>query len=247
MEPGLQINDLRVERDGQEIVKGVTLAVASGKLVALLGPNGSGKSSLVSALMGHPLCVVTGGTATLDGEPLGGLPPEERARRGLFLSVQNPPEVPGVTVASFLRAAFTAVSGEKVGVAEFRERLRLLIEQMRLDPALLNRGLNEGFSGGERKRLEMLQLALLEPRYALLDETDSGLDVDALKTVADGVRSAVERGAGVLLITHNPRVLEMIAPDEVHILCHGRIVASGGAELAAKVAEGGYAAAGCEA
>jgi Fe-S cluster assembly ATP-binding protein len=243
----LSITDLRVTRDGKEIIKGLSLAVRPGELVALLGPNGSGKTTLVTALMGHPKSVISGGEARLDGELVNDLAPDERARRGLFLSVQQPPEIPGVTVSSFLRAAFSAVSGATVGVADFRARLIKECDALRLDKAFLARGLNVGFSGGERKRLEMLQLALLAPKYALLDETDSGLDVDALRIVADGVRAALARGCGVLLITHNPAVLEDLAPTQVHVLCHGRLVASGNSDLATKVAKEGYAAAGCEA
>jgi Fe-S cluster assembly ATP-binding protein len=243
----LQITDLQVTRDGKEIIHGLTLSVQPGELVALLGPNGSGKSTLVTALMGHPKSVISGGQAHLDGELINDLAPDERARRGLFLSVQHPPEIPGVTVSSFLRAAFSAVSGETVGVADFRVRLIAACDALHMDKAFLGRGLNVGFSGGERKRLEMLQLALLAPKYALLDETDSGLDVDALRIVADGVRAALARGCGVLLITHNPAVLADLAPAQVHVLCNGRIVATGDQTLATKVAKEGYAAAGCEA
>lgn len=242
MEKQLKISDLRASRDGKEIVRGVSLEVRPGELVVLIGPNGSGKSSLVSAVAGHPKLAVDGGEVSLDGEGLLPLTPDERARRGLFLSVQHPPEIPGVTVGSFLRAAFTAVSGEDVGVADFRERLVKEMDALKMDKAFLGRGLNEGFSGGERKRLEMLQLAVLAPRYALLDETDSGLDVDALQAVTDGVTAALARGAGVLLITHNPRVLEALRPSAVHVMGGGRIVASGGPELAERVGREGYAA-----
>lgn len=245
MDKQLLIEELHVAREGQEIVKGVTLAVRPGELTVLLGPNGSGKTSLVSALMGHPRYRVTGGRLSLDGADLAPLTADARARLGLFLSVQHPPEIPGVTVSSFLRAAWSAVAGEAVGVAAFRERLLEQVAVLKMDKAFLTRGLNEGFSGGERKRLEMLQLAVLEPRYALLDETDSGLDVDALKIVTESVTRALARGAGVLLITHNPRVLEELQPQAVHVLCGGRLVASGGAEVARRVAQEGYASFGC--
>jgi Fe-S cluster assembly ATP-binding protein len=241
----LEINNLHVSREGREVVHGVSLTVPAGRLVALLGPNGSGKSSLVSAVMGHPSFEVTEGEVRLDGESVVGRPADERARLGLFLSLQHPPEVPGVTVGSFLRAAWSAVSAESVGMAAFRERLVRLLTEVGLDPSFLGRGLNEGFSGGERKRLEMLQLALLEPRYALLDETDSGLDVDALKTIGAGISAALARGAGVLIITHNPKVLEVVKPDAVLVLCSGRVVASGGPELATKIAEQGYCGVAC--
>jgi Fe-S cluster assembly ATP-binding protein len=241
----LTIRDLRVERDGNAVVRGVSLSVPAGGAVALLGPNGSGKTSLVSALMGHPGFKVTGGAAALDGVDLLGLGPDERARRGLFLSMQQPPEVPGVTVGSFLRAAFGAVSDEQVGMAEFRERLVARMRELGMNPDFLGRGLGEGFSGGEKKRLEMLQLAVLRPKYALLDETDSGLDVDALGLVADGVERARAAGTGILIITHNPQVLARLNPGAVHVLCQGVIRASGGMDLAERIAERGYCAAGC--
>jgi Fe-S cluster assembly ATP-binding protein len=246
MENNLEIRDIRVSRDGREVVGGVSLTVPAGGLVALLGPNGSGKTSLVSAVMGHPNYRIEGGDVLIGGESLLALGVDERARRGLFLSLQHPPEVPGVTVGSFLRAAWAAVSAETVGMADFRGRLVEELEAVRLGPEFLGRGLNEGFSGGEKKRLEMLQLAVLAPKFAMLDETDSGLDVDGLTIVTEGVKRALGRGAGVLIITHNPKVLERLEPSEVHVLCSGHVKASGGSELAARIAKEGYCSVGCQ-
>jgi len=245
MKSKLEIKGLKVSREGREVVKDVSLAVAEGELVALLGPNGSGKTSLVSAVMGHPHYQVDGGDVLIDGESILDLAADERARRGLFLSLQHPPEVPGVTVGSFLRAAWTAVSDETVGMADFRKRLLDELKTVGLSDRFLARGLNEGFSGGEKKRLEMLQMAVLSPRFVMLDETDSGLDVDALGIVTRGVEQAIARGAGVLIITHNPKVLENLKPNRVSVLCSGQVTATGGADLAAEIAEKGYCGVRC--
>lgn len=237
----LKIENLHVSREGKEIVKGVTLEIPAGEVHALMGPNGSGKSSLANALMGHPKYAVTAGSVSLDGEDVTALPPDKKAALGLFLSMQHPPEVPGVSVAHFLRVVTTTARREPVSVADFRKMLKEKMAELKIDPAFMNRSLNEGFSGGEKKRMEILQLALLEPKYAVLDETDSGLDVDALKIVTDGVSRAREKGMGVLLITHYARILRHLVPDRVHVLSDGAIARSGGKELADEIEKEGYA------
>lgn len=237
----LIIEKLHVSREGKDIVKGVSLEVAPGSVHALMGQNGSGKSSLANALMGHPKYDVTGGTITLDGEDITQLPPNERAAKGLFLSMQHPPEVHGVTVAHFLRIITTTARREPLSVAEFRKLLVVKMAELQIDQAFMNRGLNEGFSGGEKKRMEILQLSLLNPKYAVLDETDSGLDVDALKIVSDGVKKLREQGMGVLLITHHTRILRDLVPDVVHVMKDGMLVAEGGKELADEIESQGFA------
>jgi Fe-S cluster assembly ATP-binding protein len=243
MESGLKINNLQVEREGLEIVKGVTLEIKPGETHALMGPNGSGKSSLANALMGHPKYVVTGGSVTIDGEDITTLGPDEKAKRGLFLSMQYPPEVPGVTVAHFLRVITTTARREPISIPQFREILKEKLQLLQIDPAFLQRSLNEGFSGGEKKRMEILQLALLEPKFAILDETDSGLDVDALKVVTDGIARIREThpDMGILLITHYARILDRLPPQHVHVLAGGKIVRSGGRELVDEIERDGYA------
>ena len=236
----LKIENLRVTREGNEIVKGVTLEIPAGEVHALMGPNGSGKSSLANALMGHPKYEVTGGSVTVDGDEVTGLKPNEKAAKGLFLSMQHPPEVPGVSVSHFLRVVTTTARREPVSVADFRKLLKEKMADLKIDPAFMNRSLNEGFSGGEKKRMEILQLALLEPKYAILDETDSGLDVDALRTVAEGINTVRTNDMGILLITHYQRILNYITPDFVHIMVDGRIARSGGRELALEVENNGY-------
>jgi len=206
----------------------------------LMGQNGSGKSSLANALMGHPKYIITDGTISIDDEDLTQLKPNERAAKGLFLSMQHPPEVSGVTVAHFLRVITTTARREPLSVVDFRKLLKEKMADLKIDAAFMNRGLNEGFSGGEKKRMEILQLALLEPKYAVLDETDSGLDVDALRIVSDGVKKLREKGMGVLLITHHTRILQDLVPDKVHVLKDGLIVADGGAELAAEIEKEGF-------
>ncbi|HTK04273.1 MAG TPA: Fe-S cluster assembly ATPase SufC [Candidatus Eisenbacteria bacterium] len=237
----LKIENFHVTREGKEIVKGVTLEIPAGEVHALMGPNGSGKSSLANALMGHPKYEVTGGSVLLDGDDVTALKPNEKAAKGLFLSMQHPPEVPGVSVSHFLRVVTTTSRREPVSVADFRKLLKEKMADLKIDPAFMNRSLNEGFSGGEKKRMEILQLALLEPKYAILDETDSGLDVDALKIVTEGVSRAREKGMGVLLITHYTRILKHLVPDRVHVLSDGAIVKSGGKELAEEIEREGYA------
>jgi Fe-S cluster assembly ATP-binding protein len=236
----LKIENLRVAREGKEIVKGVSLEIKPGEVHALMGPNGSGKSTLANALMGHPKCAILGGTITIDGQDVTTLPPHERAKLGLFLSVQSTPEIPGLTFGSFLRAAWNALKGEKVGPLEFKAKLDAALARFKMDPAFARRGLNEGFSGGEKKRAEIIQLAVLEPKYAVLDETDAGLDVDALKVVAEGINSLRGPKLGVLLITHYAKMLELVKPDHVHVIRDGKLVASGGPELAKKIEQEGF-------
>ncbi len=241
MPKSLKIENLHVTREGKEIVKGVSLEIPAGEIHALMGPNGSGKSSLANALAGHPKYTITSGSVIVDGEDITALKPDEKAKRGLFLSMQYPPEIPGVTVAHFLRVMTTAARQKPVSVAEFRVILKEKIEALKIDPAFMQRSLNEGFSGGEKKRMEILQLALLEPKYAVLDETDSGLDVDALEIVTNGIAKARSAEMGTLLITHYTRILKHLVPDRVHVLVDGMIVRSGGPELAEQIEREGYA------
>ena len=236
----LEIRDLKVEVDGTEILRGVNLDLDQGKTLALMGPNGSGKSTLAYAIAGHPAYRITGGTITFEGNELPELTPDERARLGVFLAMQYPVEVPGVSLTNFLRTALNAVSGEDVPIREFMTRLRSEMAELGVDESFLQRSVNEGFSGGEKKRFEILQAALLRPRLAVLDETDSGLDVDALKIVAEGVNRLQGPELGVLIITHYTRILRYIRPDEVHVMFEGRIVATGGPELADELEEHGY-------
>jgi len=237
----LKIENLHVSREGKDIVQGVSLEVGPGEVHALMGPNGSGKSSLANALMGHPKYVITNGTIVLDDEDVTSLKPNERAGKGLFLSMQHAPEVPGVSVAHFLRVITTTARREPVSVAEFRVLLKEKMAELKMDPAFMQRSLNDGFSGGEKKRMEALQLALLAPKYAVLDETDSGLDVDALKIVAEAVAKARAAGMGALVITHSTRILSLLAPDKVSVLSAGKIVRTGGPELAEQIEKEGYA------
>ena len=236
----LVIEDLHVSVDAKEILRGVDLTVEQGKVHALMGPNGSGKSTLAYALAGHPRYQVTQGKVTFKGEDVLTLTPDERARLGMFLAMQYPVEVPGVSVTNFLRTAINAVRDEDIPVRQFAKELR---EQMRLldmDGRFAERSLNEGFSGGEKKRHEIMQLLLLDPTLALLDETDSGLDIDALKLVAQGINRFRGPEKAVLLVTHYQRILNYVQPDFVHVLIDGRIVASGGRELAQELEAKGY-------
>jgi Fe-S cluster assembly ATP-binding protein len=236
----LEIRDLTVEVDDTAILNGVNLDLDKGTTIALMGPNGSGKSTLAYAIAGHPAYEVTGGTIRWQGTDLTELAPDERARLGVFLAMQYPVEVPGVSVTNFLRTALNATSGEEVPVRQFMQRLKAEMAELGVDESFLQRSVNEGFSGGEKKRFEILQMALLKPALAVLDETDSGLDVDALKTVAEGVDRLRGPDLGTLIITHYTRILRYIRPDEVHVMSEGRIVASGGAELADELEERGY-------
>ncbi len=238
--PLLEIDALRANVAGNEILTGLNLTVRPGEVHAIMGPNGSGKSTLANTLMGNPRYEVTGGEVRFLGEALDGMAPDERARRGLFLAFQYPVAVPGVTVVNFLRQAVNAVRGEEVPVREFRQELFQKMELLKVDRDFARRYLNDGFSGGEKKRAEMLQLAMLQPRMAVLDETDSGLDIDALRTVADGVNALMNENMGLLLITHYQRLLNYIKPQFVHVLIDGRIVRSGGPELAEELEASGY-------
>ena len=237
----LSIKDLHIEVEGEEIVKGVTLSVKSNEIVAIMGPNGSGKSTLVNTIMGHPKYKVTKGEILMDGKDMTEASPDERAKAGLFLSFQYPSEVSGVSIANFLRTAVNELRGIKISVPDFMKLLKERMQLLDMDSAFSKRYLNEGFSGGEKKRNEILQLAVLEPKIALLDETDSGLDIDALKAVANGVNKVREKtGMGVLVVTHYQRLLNYIKPDKVHIMMEGKILKSGGAELALEIEEKGY-------
>jgi Fe-S cluster assembly ATP-binding protein len=235
--------------DGTEIVRGVDLAVATNEVHAIMGPNGSGKSTLAYALMGHPAYQITEGEILLDGENVVEMEADERAQRGLFLAFQYPHAVPGVTVASFLRAAVNALRKARAGgvddpikIPAFRKELTTAMDSLKVPKDLMGRYLNDGFSGGEKKRVEILQMALLKPRIAVLDETDSGLDIDALKIVAEGVKGLVGPEMGAVVITHYQRILNYITPDFVHVLVDGRIVAEGGPELAHTLEAEGYEA-----
>ena len=236
----LEIRDLWASIDGEMILKGVNLVLPKGQVHALMGPNGAGKSTLGKILAGDPEYQVEKGDILLDGESILDLSPDERARRGLFLAFQYPVEVPGVTMANFLRLALQARLGREVGVAEFWTKVKKALELLDWDEGYLSRYLNEGFSGGEKKRNEILQLLVLEPTYAILDETDSGLDIDALKVVARGVNAMRGAGFGALVITHYQRLLNYIVPDRVHVMMDGREVAEGGPELALELEARGY-------
>lgn len=236
----LEIRDLWVNVDGTPILKGVNLTLPRGEVHALMGPNGAGKSTLGKVIAGDPGYEVVKGEILLDGEDISGLEPDERARKGLFLAFQYPVEVPGVTIANFLRLALQARYGKEVPLTEFYSKLQRAIETLEWDEAYVTRYLNEGFSGGEKKRNEILQLMVLEPSYAILDETDSGLDIDALKIVAKGVNAMRGPEFGALVITHYQRLLNYIVPDVVHVMMNGRIVKTGGRELALELEERGY-------
>ena len=241
----LRISDLRVdvetESGPKEILKGVNLTVRSGEVHAIMGPNGSGKSTLAYSIAGHPKYTITGGSVSLDGVELTELKVEERAKAGLFLAMQYPIEVPGVSVANFLRTAKTALSGEAPKVRTWVKEVNAALERVGLDGSFAARSLNEGFSGGEKKRNEIAQLELLNPKFAILDETDSGLDIDALRIVSEGVNRYTAQGErGLLLITHYTRILNYITPDYVHVFVDGRIAEEGGPELADQLEIEGY-------
>jgi Fe-S cluster assembly ATP-binding protein len=241
----LEIRDLHVTvasgDDEKEILRGVNLTVKAGETHAIMGPNGSGKSTLAYAIAGHPKYNVTSGTVTLDGEDVLSMSVDERARAGLFLAMQYPVEVPGVSVSNFLRTAVTAVRGEAPKLRVFGKEMKAAMDQLQIDPSFATRNLNEGFSGGEKKRHEILQLEMLKPKVAVLDETDSGLDVDALRIVSEGVnRFSASGDTGVLLITHYTRILRYVKPDFVHVFADGRIVEEGGSELAEQLESEGY-------
>jgi Fe-S cluster assembly ATP-binding protein len=241
----LHIKDLHVAVEEKEILRGVDLEVQQGEVHALLGPNGSGKSTLAGVIMGRPGYRVTGGDVIYQGESILALPPDERARRGLFLAFQYPVEVPGVSVVNFLRSAYNAVKnagddGKQMSALGFRKLLKEKMSLVGVDDDMVRRYVNQGFSGGEKKRMETLQLAVLQPAIAILDETDSGLDIDALKAVAGGINQLRGPDLGLLLITHYQRILDYVTPDRVHVLMAGRIVRSGGPELAKELEAKGY-------
>ena len=237
----LEVRDLSVSVEDKVILNGVSLTIKAGETHAIMGPNGSGKSTLAYSLAGHPKYTVTGGTVTLDGEDVLAMTVDQRARAGLFLAMQYPVEVPGVTVSNFLRTAATAVRGEAPSLRLWVKEQREAMAALDMDPAFATRNVNEGFSGGEKKRHEILQLELLKPKIAILDETDSGLDVDALRTVSQGVNRVRATGeTGTLLITHYTRILKYIEPDFVHVFVGGRIVEEGGKELADELEANGY-------
>ena len=236
----LKIENLHVEIDGGEIIKGLDLEVGQGEIHAIMGPNGSGKSTLANVLMGHPRYEVTEGSVTFLGQDVFELEPDERAKLGMFLAFQYPSEVPGVSVANFLRTAVNSVREEDLSPMEMYRLLQEKMAVMRMDPKFAERYLNEGFSGGEKKRNEILQLLMLEPKLAILDETDSGLDIDALQVVARGVNEMRAPDFSAVLITHYQRILRYIEPDRVHVMLDGRLVTSGGKELAEALEEKGY-------
>ena len=238
--PLLAIESLHVAVEGKEILKGLTLTVRAGEVHALMGPNGSGKSTLSFCLMGHPKYAVTSGSVLYRGESILALSPDERAKQGLFLAFQYPTAIPGVTIANFLRAALRGVRGSDVPVKEFRQTVKTQLKALGIPDAFMNRYVNDGFSGGEKKRLEILQLAVLNPTLAVLDETDSGLDIDALKTVAAGINALRSPERGMLVITHYQRLLNYVKPDVVHVMVDGRVARSGGPELALELEAQGY-------
>jgi Fe-S cluster assembly ATP-binding protein len=241
----LDIRDLHATVGEKEILRGISLSVGAGEIHAIMGPNGSGKSTLAQVLAGHPAYEVTGGTVTYDGEDLLAMAPEERAQKGLFLAFQYPVEIPGVTNGYFLRAGYNAIRKAKgldeVDLFEFDDIVKERLQLVDMDPGMLKRAVNSGFSGGEKKRNEILQMAVLEPRLAVLDETDSGLDIDALRVVSDGVNKLRRPDNATIVVTHYQRLLNYIVPDFVHVLVNGRIVQSGGKELALELEAHGYA------
>lgn len=236
----LEFKDVHVTVESKEVVKGVSLTVRQGEIHAIMGKNGSGKSSLSNALAGHPSYRITSGEATLDGKNLLEMAADERSRAGMFLAFQYPVAIPGVTVSNFLRTALQAHRGKNADMSDFRKLLRAEMKALDVDEAFVSRYLNDGFSGGEKKRIEILQMAVLGPRMAILDETDSGLDIDALKTVAEGINRFHNDNNGILLVTHYQRLLNYVKPDFVHVMMDGRLVKSGGPELALKLEERGY-------
>lgn len=240
----LEISNLQASVEGTQILKGIDLVVRPGEVHAIMGPNGSGKSTLSQVLAGNEAYDITGGEVTLDGKSLIEMPTEQRAREGIFLAFQYPVEIPGVSNLQFLRTAINSIreyrGEEEIDAVSFMKRAKEKIKQVNLDPAFLKRGVNEGFSGGEKKRNEIMQMLMLEPKLAILDETDSGLDIDALKVVADGVNALRSPERSVIMVTHYQRLLDYIVPDYVHVLAKGKIIKSGGKELALELEEKGY-------
>jgi Fe-S cluster assembly ATP-binding protein len=238
--PVLKITDVRVSVENKEVVKGVSLTINKGEVHALMGKNGSGKSSLSNALMGHPYYSITSGTAELNGESILEMEADERSKAGMFLAFQYPQAVPGVTVANFLRSALIAHRGADADMRGFRKELFAAMDNLEIDHGFAGRYVNDGFSGGEKKRLEILQLRLLAPTLALLDETDSGLDIDALKIVSKGINEFHSSETGILLVTHYQRMLNYVKPDFVHVMIDGEIVKTGGPEIALELEDQGY-------
>jgi Fe-S cluster assembly ATP-binding protein len=236
----LEIHDLHASVEGKEILTGIDLTVRQGEIHALMGPNGSGKSTLANVLMGRPGYAVTRGEIRFKGEDVLSLTPDQRAQRGLFLAFQYPTEVPGVSVVNFLRTAYKAVKGEDISALAFRKHMKEKMNLLDVEDSMVQRYVNQGFSGGEKKKNEVLQLAVLEPEIAILDETDSGLDIDSLKAVATGISELAGPDLGVLVITHYQRILNYITPDRVHVMMSGRIVKTGGPELAHELEQKGY-------
>jgi len=236
----LEVRGLRAAVERNEILKGIDLTIRQGETHAVMGPNGSGKSTLANVVMGRPGYVVTEGSVVFKGEDVTRLRPDERAKRGLFLAMQYPVEVPGVSVVNFLRTAYRNVKGDEISALAFRKHMKEKMDALGVEDAMVQRYVNQGFSGGEKKKVEVLQLAVLEPQIAILDETDSGLDIDSLKAVATGVSKLIGPELGVLLITHYQRILNYITPDFVHVMMAGRIVKEGGAALAHELEAKGY-------
>ena len=242
----LKIENLSVTAEDQPILKGLNLEIHQGKVHAIMGPNGTGKTTLAYTLMGHPRYIITSGNVALNGTDLLSLPPEERSKIGVFLAFQYPVAIPGVTVANFLRTAMNAhrksknPSDKGIPILEFRNLLTEKMKLLEMDPSMAGRYLNDGFSGGEKKRVEILQMAMLEPRIAILDETDSGLDIDALRIVSEGINTLINENLGILIITHYQRILNYLNPDVVHVMVDGRIIKTGGPDLANKLEEEGY-------
>src|SRR5881392_1328773 len=236
----LEVKGLHAAVGDREILRGIDLTVQQGQIHALMGPNGSGKSTLSNVIMGRPGYRIMEGSVTFNGEDITALPPDQRAKRGLFLAMQYPTEVPGVSVVNFLRTAYQAIKGEQISALAFRKHMKAQMDRLGIEDAMVQRYVNQGFSGGEKKRNEVLQLAVLEPQIAILDETDSGLDIDSLKQVATGVAQLAGPQLGVLIITHYQRILNYITPDRVHVMMSERIVKSGGPELAHELEAKGY-------
>ena len=236
----LVVENLHVSVEGKEILKGLSLAVRAGEVHALMGPNGSGKSTLSFCLMGHPKYQITSGRILFNGNEVTGLSPDQRAKQGIFLAFQYPTAIPGVTISNFLRSALKGVRGGEVSVRDFRQLVKTHMKELGIKDGFMNRYVNDGFSGGEKKRLEILQMAVLQPKLAVLDETDSGLDIDALKIVASGINGLRSPDRGMLLITHYQRILNYITPDHVHVMVDGAVVKSGGPELALELERHGY-------
>jgi Fe-S cluster assembly ATP-binding protein len=236
----LEVRGLHASVEGKPILRGIDLTIRQGEIHALMGPNGSGKSTLSNVIMGRPGYVVTAGQVLLDGEDITALTADERAKRGLFLAMQYPTEIPGVSVVNFMRTAYQSIKGEQISALVFRKHMKAQMERLGIEESMVQRYVNQGFSGGEKKRNEVLQLAVLEPKIALLDETDSGLDIDSLKLVAESVNELIGPHLGVLVITHYQRMLNYITPHYVHVMMQGRIVQSGGPELSHELEDKGY-------